>query len=1115
MSMAPHLRAAVAALALFMAWAPVSAAAGSTETEVAGYASKDAGGRQFARIVFDRAAPKPYNIGLDGRELILLFEQPVQGSFAALGKSLRLHVRRVRVTAKGRVVALTLRTEYLLTQATVEGALLIDLTPLKPVPPLKTGTARRKIKKPKPRISATTSGDVWERAIRKAMKIAPRSGAKKKLPKITMMPPKPAPRPVPKVKVADEGKRLAGIEPAAGTGLVIELPPSPRTTPVKKPVAKAKPAGKKPDPVVRAPDPMLIPPPAMQPPVAPPGPGESGALAGNSNNGSTGNIGAPPPAAEPPPGGPVRVRFSAGRANSAFSLHFDWPRPTTAAVFRRSGYLWVVFGAREDMEFSAALATGGTTAAALEQVGHQGGTVVRLALDRPLTPYVRRKGNVWTVEMMRAVADPVWPMRVVTEPEAAGGARVLVFTAGAGAAIGLPDPGGGGEIRVVPVAAVSSGVISDRDYPQFRILATAQGIAVRVKSSDVRLTPGRDAVAIGAAGGLKVAGGGASRNYPRALSPKKPIFEYAKWRRGGFDRFTENKQRMQAEVASSRDSERPAKRLELAQFYFANGFAAEALGALNLIDPNSGTAKDPKFRLLRGAAAVMANNARTAAGDLYPSELEGHPELALWRGGLRAFQGNWVEANREFGRAGDMFRRYAEPYRTRFILQAARASLAVRDHVQATHYLDLMNEKSMSRPQRTELKLIRGMIQKAEGSVKDALKSWAEVIDTRQGPSRVQAVLERIDLLTEQGKVSPGEAIDVLERLRFTWRGDALEFETLRRLGRYYTVARQHKMALLSWRRAVRFFPDHPDTPALKAKMRQTFTALFRDGMADQLPPLTAVALFEEFRSLVPGDADGARMVRDFVERLVAVDLLNRAGDILEKQLTVIPAGRGRATVGVRLAEIRLLDAQPARALTALDGSRSADLPTVLADRRRQVGARALIDTEKYDKALALLSGDLSREAAVLRGDIHWRRQDWKQAAAAFGLIAATIEPAAGSPLTEAESQLVLGWAASLALSEDRRGLTALRRRFDGVMEAGAHKDTYRVFASAISGPVTDYKAVITRLRAIDHFQAFIDAYRKEAEEAAKKAAAMKLSKAGEAPPPASKVPGQQAQTGQ
>ena len=65
------------------------------------------------------------------------------------------------------------------------------------------------------------------------------------------------------------------------------------------------------------------------------------------------------------------------------------------------------------------------------------------------------------------------------------------------------------------------------------------------------------------------------------------------------------------------------------------------------------------------------------------------------------------------------------------------------------------------------------------------------------------------------------------------------------------------------------------------AKLRADyFRRLYRDGAADDAPPVRALGLYEEFRELTPPGAEGERMVRRLADRLAKVDLLDEAAEL-------------------------------------------------------------------------------------------------------------------------------------------------------------------------------------------------------------------------------------------
>ena len=63
--------------------------------------------------------------------------------------------------------------------------------------------------------------------------------------------------------------------------------------------------------------------------------------------------------------------------------------------------------------------------------------------------------------------------------------------------------------------------------------------------------------------------------------------------------------------------------------------------------------------------------------------------------------------------------------------------------------------------------------------------------------------------------------------------------------------------------------------------MNQVFRDLFLDGSANQMSEVSALALYYEFRELTPAGSDGDEMIRKLSDRLVAVDLLVQAAELL------------------------------------------------------------------------------------------------------------------------------------------------------------------------------------------------------------------------------------------
>ena len=86
------------------------------------------------------------------------------------------------------------------------------------------------------------------------------------------------------------------------------------------------------------------------------------------------------------------------------------------------------------------------------------------------------------------------------------------------------------------------------------------------------------------------------------------------------------------------------------------------------------------------------------------------------------------------------------------------------------------------------------------------------------------------------------------------------------------------------------------------------------------------MSLFYDFRELTPAGRRGDEMIRRLADRLVAVDLLGQAAELLQHQVDNRLQGAARAQVAARLAVIYLMNRKPDRALATLRATRAADL---------------------------------------------------------------------------------------------------------------------------------------------------------------------------------------------
>ena len=133
-------------------------------------------------------------------------------------------------------------------------------------------------------------------------------------------------------------------------------------------------------------------------------------------------------------------------------------------------------------------------------------------------------------------------------------------------------------------------------------------------------------------------------------------------------------------------------------------------------------------------------------------------------------------------------------------------------------------------------------------------------------------------------------------------------------------------------------------------------------------------AMFYDYRDLTPIGRRGDEMIRRLADRLVSVDLLDQASELLQYQIDHRLEGAARAQVAARLAMVYLMNRKPDRAIAALRTTRIADLAGELRQQRLLLEARAQSDIGRRDLALDIISNLAGREAIRLRSDIYWAR---------------------------------------------------------------------------------------------------------------------------------------------
>ncbi|MBB4266730.1 tetratricopeptide repeat protein [Roseospira visakhapatnamensis] len=770
------------------------------------------------------------------------------------------------------------------------------------------------------------------------------------------------------------------------------------------------------------------------------------------------------------------------------SLGFSWDRPTAAAVFRRAGYLWVMFDRFQEVDLSLLRRAGAGVVRSVEQVRiGPNSTLVRMVTAPGYNPSLRRDGLLWVIDLMKQPLRPERPIEIQAQPQSPVGARLLIPVIEGGAVIPVIDPELGDQFFALPVIQLGQGVYPERGYPDATLPVTAQGVVVVPHSDRIRLLSGRSGAEISADGGLTLSPDSARLQSLASLSDGAPteIFNIPGWRRDDTDQtFHETLQELQRQAATVPDSQRANARLDLARFYFANGYAPEALGVLRSLGEDAPEMiNTPAFRALRGATHFLMGRDGEAVDDLGHPSLADVDEAAFWRAAAQSRLGSPGLQAATLEATGGVLGNYPPDVRIPLALVAANAAIEAGDDLAANTFLEAARDEAFNTTHdEAALQYLEGKRLASTGAFEPAIAAWREA---EMGFSRRYAALatrDRLDMEYRLNQITADELINGLELLRFAWRGGDFEYELLTDLGDLYMEEKRYGDALRTLRLAASYFQDRPGAEAITRTMRETFDTLFLRGAANDMSPLTAISLFDEFRELTPTGDRGDEIFRRLADRLVSVDLLPQAAGLLERQIRYRLRGLERTKVGARLALVYLFNRQPSSALEALDKTRYAPLPERLERQRRHLRARALADTNDPVAALRLLENDPSEDARVLRSEINWRTENWAEAARA---LAELVPPPptgdggeGGQALEEKDAFRLIDWATALTLAGDETGVSLLRRRYMSSLEGTPFEDAFDLVTASPEDGLIDIASVGGKIRQAERFRDYLTAYR-------------------------------------
>jgi hypothetical protein len=719
-----------------------------------------------------------------------------------------------------------------------------------------------------------------------------------------------------------------------------------------------------------------------------------------------------------------RVKMPAGLDGSAFQVAFD--STTGAASFRNGDNTYIVFDERRPVDMGALRSDPVFSAATVQLLPN--GTLFRIPLPPARSIALTQMPQGWRIAAL-TTAPRQQPIAV---SYADGYLRFAAEQAGD--VISLADPDTGATLLVGTQHRPGQGVVITRRGSEFILRPTIQGVVVEPLSDAItfKQTPT----------GFSLTGGPAGLLLSPPTSLTDSLLDAAMLtRRLVFstippEALLRRATRQIAEAATSAPMARGIRHRIAAQSFMSLGLAAEAESLLHMAaeqDPKE--AASAETGALTAIAALLAGRPEEADA-LADPRLDGTDEISLWRAVRQAMQDDGSPgAAAVFAATAPLVFQYPRPIRDHILPLIVETMINGGEIAPAAHLLGQhKNDPGLA--------YARALMKQAEGATDQALGMLDALANGHDQFDRARAAIRAVELRLASRKLDKVKAADALDKLLYAWRGDARELALRERIADLRAQTGASRVALTTLRQAETDFPEQA-TP-IHERLKDMFAGMIRDQSDQQISPIDFVSTVDENADLMLDSTDDDAEQQSLAERLLALDLPERAKPVLAKLMRSSKSDVAKARFGASLATLQSRDGNDAGVRTTLDGSEGHDLPPDLVEQRMILRAQSVAHMGDPAAANAMLTPLRTSPAIQARAQILENASDWAGAERAWSDCVGLTLPENGM-LDDAQTRTVLRLATATARAGDDPGLAGLRTRYGSRIGASPLGDMFRL----------------------------------------------------------------------
>lgn len=610
-------------------------------------------------------------------------------------------------------------------------------------------------------------------------------------------------------------------------------------------------------------------------------------------------------------------------------------------------------------------------------------------------------------------------------------------------------------------------------YPDLEILPSISGVSILSKTDDLIVTLDQNNIQVGTIEGIYISSDQDKKN-KRTVGKPEPLLFYD-------TDFMFNKKPLHTamelytkSLANAKGLEKDVQRLDYAFYLLSNGLYMEAYGQIRLLEMEK---PDffllPKYLALKVMTAVLADRYDVAAKTLENPLLKNEEDIQVWKAAVLAHDYKIREAYDLFFDNLHKFKNHPPYVLNKLVQLSTRAALLLNKTPQP--FLEKIKGIKVSPQEQDYLKFYEGKEHEFSHRNVNALETFQDLIKkTPYKDLKIKAELAHIQLELKLGTLKETNAIEQLEKIRFSWSGDETNRDILKLLGNLYVKNKQYEKAIDAYKEihdVLSHIPGSEDT-------FKVLTDIYSEALLkkDYKDPMDFVSFYKNYSQYLPQDERKQKIWLKAFHAYAYLDLVEDTEQLVEQLKTDSQNEERIVPLTYRLVRVCIQNGNANKALQILEH----DLPQNLSDdldmERKTLLVKAYLIQKKYENALKILSSSdpqlPNRKEILLQ--IALEKKDWPT----FQQILKEDIHRSPLPATLQEDQ-ILNYTLAVYHNDNEEELAYLRDNLEKAIKSPQNKAIFHLLTQKKEPSVFTDDTVIQALNETQKYVNFSKEYMK------------------------------------